>query len=110
MLALPGCGGAQPAAAPPGLPRAAPQLFLPGDGELWVVDTATERAREFALPQLSPGDPPHRIAARGGRLVLWGYDTLVVDGRAVDRPPRMLADGSWFFVPGAHPDRVWIAF
>jgi hypothetical protein len=87
-----------------------PRLFLAGDGELWVVDAAAERARRIALPQLSPGDPPHRIIVRDGRLVLWGYDTLVLDGRAVDRPPRTLVAGSWFFVPSAHPDRVWIAF
>jgi hypothetical protein len=105
ILALAGCGGggAGGAAVP------SPRLFLAGDGELWMVDAAAERARRIALPQLSPGDPPHRIVRRGGRLVLWGYDTLVLDGRAVDRRPRTIAAGSWFFLPSAHPDRIWIA-
>jgi hypothetical protein len=108
ILALAGCGrdGApQPAGSSPPSPR----LFLAGDGELWVVDADAERARRIALPQLSPGDPPHRIVRRGGRLVLWGYDTLVLDGRAADRPPRTLVAGSWFFMPSVHPDRVWVA-
>jgi hypothetical protein len=106
ILALAGCGAdeaSRPAARP------SPQLFLAGDGELWVVDARAERARRIALPQLAGGDPPHRIVRRGGRLVMWGYDTLVLDGRAVDRPPRTLVAGSWFFLPSAHPDRVWIA-
>jgi hypothetical protein len=109
ILALAGCGGAA-AAPPPDPPATFPRLYLAGDGELWVVDVAAERARRIAVPRLTPGDPPFRILRRGGQFVLWAYDTLVLDGNAVDRPPRTLVADSWFFVPSAHQDRVWIAF
>ncbi len=85
------------------------RLYLAGDGELWIVDVATERTRRLALRRLAPGDPPYRIVRRGRRLVLWGYTTYVADP-AFRRPPRALARGSWFFLPSAHPDRVWIAY
>ncbi len=103
------CGGGRPAGAVGKAAAPSPRLYLAGDGELWIVDVATERARRVPLRQLAPGDPPHRIVARGRRLVLWGYRTYVAD-RRFRRPPRTLARRSWFFIPSAHPDRVWIAF
>jgi hypothetical protein len=83
------------------------RLYLAGDGQLTVVDVEAERARVVDLPQLSPGDPPYRIARRGRSLVLWGYDTYAVD-LDVSVPPRKLHK-SWFFIPSAVEDRVWVA-
>jgi hypothetical protein len=97
-LLLAGCGSGEPP----------PRLFLAGDGELWVVDVENERARHVVLPQLGPGDPPHRVVRRDGRLVLFGADTYVA-GPVVDGL-RPLADDSAFFFPSVHDDRVWIAF
>jgi hypothetical protein len=83
-----------------------PGLYLAGDGELWIVDVATEHARHLMLRQLAPGDPPDRIVRR---LVLWGFTTYLADP-AFRRPLRTLARRSWVFIPSARPDRVWIAF
>ena len=83
------------------------RLVLAGDGELWVVDVATASARRFEMPELSPGDPPHRIARRDGELVAWGYETLVLDPDAVSRPSVLVPD-SLIFIPSALRDRVWV--
>jgi hypothetical protein len=84
VLVLAACGAT---------PRAAdgPRLYLAGNGELWVVDVAHQRVRHFARPLLDVGDPPHRILARGRRLVMGSAygDTA-------------------FFLPSQHRDRVWV--
>jgi hypothetical protein len=102
-------GGGEPAGPARETAAPSPRLYLAGDGELWVVDVATERARHVPLRRLAPGDAPHHIVRRGRRLVLWGYRTYVADP-GFRRPPRTLVRDSWFFIPSAHPDRVWIAF
>jgi len=102
-------GGGEPAGPVREAATPSPRLYLAGDGELWIVDVATERARRVPLRQLVPGDPPHKIVRRGRRLVLWGYRTYVADP-GFRRPLRTLVRDSWFFIPSAHPDRVWIAF
>jgi hypothetical protein len=103
------CGGGEAAGPVRAAAAPSPRLYLAGDGELWIVDVATERVRHLALRQLAPGDPPHRIVRRGRRLVLWGYATYVADP-GFRRPPRTLVSRSWFFMPSANPNRVWIAF
>jgi hypothetical protein len=103
------CGGEEPAGPVRDAAALSPRLYLAGDGELWIVDVAAERPRHVPLRQLAAGDPPHRVVRRGRRLVLWGYTTYVADP-GFRRPPRTLDRGSWFFIPSAHPDRVWIAF
>ena len=102
-------GGGEPAGPVREAAAPSPRLYLAGDGELWIVDVATERARHVRLRRLSPGDAPHRIVRRGRRLVLWGYRTYVADP-GFRRPPRTLVRDSWFFIPSAQLDRVWIAF
>jgi hypothetical protein len=113
MLALVGvavgCGGDKPAGVVREAVAPSSRLYLAGDGELWIVDVATERARHLLLRQLAPGDPPYRIVRRGRRLVLWGFTTYVADA-AFRRPLRVLARRSWFFIPSAHPNRVWIGY
>jgi hypothetical protein len=103
------CGGGEPAGPVQGATAASLRLYLAGDEELWIVDVAAERVRHVPLRELAAGDPPHRIVRRGRRLVLWGYTTYVADP-GFRRPPRTLASRSWFFIPSAHPDRVWVAF
>jgi hypothetical protein len=84
-----------------------PRLYLAGDGELWVVDVAGGSVRHQSLPQLSPGDPPYRIVRRGNKLVLWSYQTLLLDPAAGAQPRTLLPD-SWIFIPSAAPDRIWV--
>jgi hypothetical protein len=84
LVLLTGCGGE---------PRAArgPQLYLAGNGELWVVDVAHQRARHLTRPLLDVGDAPHRILARGRRLVMGSQ-----------------YGDSAFFLPSLRRDRVWV--
>jgi hypothetical protein len=103
--ALAGCAGGNARQHSEPLPPAS--LYLAGDGVLTIVDVDAGYVEEMALSELAPGDPAHRIVRRGDRLVFWGRDTFVVDAD-VGTPPRRLGD-SWFFVPSAHPERVWLA-
>jgi hypothetical protein len=101
LLAVAGCAGERD----PGPPEPA-RLFLAGDGELTVVDVDAARVEVHELPVLAPGDPLYRIVLRGDKLVVFGFDTYVLDP---ERPtsPRKLGD-SWYFVPSSEPDRVWL--
>lgn len=85
-----------------------PRLYLAGDGELWMIDLEG-RMRRVELPELSSGDAPYRIVRRGDRLVAWGYDTYLLDPKLKASPTVIVRD-SWFFIPSAREDRVWIAF
>ena len=104
-----GCGGTEresPTAPSVGSPPE-PTLFLAGDGELTVVDVDAGNAEVHPLAELAPGDPPYRIVRRGSELVVYGGDTYVLD-HDLRSTPRKLGD-SWFFIPSAEPDRVWLA-
>jgi hypothetical protein len=103
LLALGGCAGGERESGPPPEPA---RLFLAGDGELTVVDVDAARARVRPVPELAPGDPLYRIVRRGNLLVLFGVDTYVLDAD-LRSPPRKLGESS-YFVPSAHPDRVWL--
>src|SRR4051794_33868955 len=85
LCVVAGCGGAQPRAA------SGPRLYLAGNGELWVVDVDNQRVRHLTRPLLEVGDPPHRILARGHRLVMGSE----------------YGDGA-FFLPSQRRDRVWV--
>src|SRR3954451_22756717 len=85
-LLITACGSSAPRR-----PEAGPRLYLAGDREMWIVDADAGRVRHVSRPQLEPSDVPHRILARGHRLVV---------GAAFG--------GSAFFLPSAHPDRVWV--
>jgi hypothetical protein len=81
-----GCGGAAPQTA------TGPHLYLAGEGELWDVDVAAQHARRVPESQLRDvGDPPHRILARGRRLIMG----------------TQYGDGS-YFLPSVRRDRVWL--
>jgi hypothetical protein len=105
LLLLAACGGAE--TDTPTVTSPPTRLFLAGDGELTVVDVDAGRAERRPLAELAPGDPPYRIVRRGNELVLYGGATYVLDS-ALRSPPRKLGD-SWFFIPAAEPDRVWLA-
>jgi hypothetical protein len=85
VLLLVGCGGSAS-------PRAAgPTLYLAGDNELWIVDADSERVRHEYRADLGPGDPPHKVLARGHRVLMGSP----------------YGNGA-FFIPSARPDRVWV--
>ena len=112
-LALAACGG-PPGGTDPDGPRKesrkAATLFLAGNGELWTVDVDAERAEHLRMPELAAGDPPHRIAAIGDRLALWGYDVAGVPLADPSGSARTLASDAWIFIPAAEDDRIWVGF
>jgi hypothetical protein len=55
-LVVVGCGADQEEVVGPERARP-PELVLAGDGEMWVVDVAAERARHVRVRELSPGGP-----------------------------------------------------
>lgn len=82
-------------------------LFLAGDGEAWIVDPTRQTARHLSMPELPPGDAPHRVARRGGELVAWAYETLIVHP-GDDPATEVLVPDSLVFIPSSAPDRVWV--
>jgi hypothetical protein len=104
------CGGDKPADIVGEAAAPSPRLYLAGDGELWIVDVARERVRHVRLRELGPGDHPERIVRRGRRLGFAGRTTTYVADPGFRRPVRTLASRAWFFIPSAHPGRVWVAF
>jgi hypothetical protein len=86
----------------------APRLFLAGDGELWVVESGSERVRRVRMPQLAAGDPPTRILRRGEGLAMWGYDVWRLEPGRPESPPRRIVRRGWFFIASAHPERIWV--
>lgn len=107
LLVVAGCGGTERDSPAVGSPAEPTSLFLAGDGELTVVDVDAGRAERHPVAELAPGDPLYRIVRRGNDLVVYGGDTYVLD-LDLRSPPRKLGD-SWFFIPSAEPDRVWLA-
>ncbi|HEV2755309.1 MAG TPA: hypothetical protein VG318_05985 [Actinomycetota bacterium] len=106
VLTSRGFGDGAPAPSPSARTEG-PRLYLAGDGEVWMVNL-DGHVKHLRTPQLGPGDPPHRIVARGPRLVAWGYETYSVDPK-LKRPPSVLVDDSFFFLPSANRNRVWVA-
>src|SRR5262245_9166393 len=86
LCVLAGCGGGGRVE-----PVAGPKLYLAGDRELWVVDADSGRVHHVFSPELGPGDPPHKVLARGRRVVMG----------------RPYGDRA-FFLPSARSDRVWV--
>src|ERR671919_2695690 len=96
LLALAGGCGGDPEDEGRSASGESPRLFLAGDGELWAVDVSEERVQHVELPELSPGDPPHRIVRRGDRLIPWACTTVALDpGR--DAGAGFCPRGTWFF-------------
>jgi hypothetical protein len=72
------------------------------------LNVATGASDTVSVPQLGAGDAPYFLARIGDRLILWGYDIYSLDPNDLHTPPVKIADGSWFFVPSANPDRIWV--
>jgi hypothetical protein len=49
----------------------------------------------------------HRVVRRGDQFVVFGFATYTM--RDADAPLETLAAESWFFIPSADDDRVWLA-
>ena len=84
LALLAGCGETRTSGA-------GPTLYLAGDNELWIVDADSGRVRHENRADLGPGDPPHKVLARGRRVL-------------IGSPYGSRA----FFLPSARPDRVWV--
>ena len=50
----------------------------------------------------------HRVVRRGDQFVVFGFATYTM--RDGDAPLETFAAQSWFFIPSADDDRVWLAF
>jgi hypothetical protein len=106
LLALAGCDGTE-RDSPSGSSAEPTLLFLAGDGELTIVDVDSASAEVHSPAELAAGDPQYRIVRRADKLVVYGGDNYVLDP-SLRTPPKKLGD-SWFFIPSARPDRVWLA-
>jgi hypothetical protein len=78
--------------------------------EVTSIDATRGAARTYKVPELAAGDPPVYVARIGNRLVFWGYDIYTLDLLDLDAPSQTIANGSWFFVPSATPDRIWVVW
>jgi hypothetical protein len=109
VLALVASGCAEEPAVRSGVSqRGGPvRLYLAGDGQLAIVDVEAESARVVEMGELAAGDPPYRIVRRGRSLVFYGKEATYAIGLDVRGPPKRIHE-SWFFIPSAAEDRVWV--
>lgn len=88
-------------------------FFSDGFGLLTEVDIDERSVIVHDLPELAPGDPLYKLVSRGDVLVFYGQTDIGPATYAVDpdtpRSPALIDDETWFFVPSAVEDRVWIA-
>lgn len=98
------------------LPQLAEQtdsfVYLTTDNTLTIVDVDSAVVSVHGIPELAPGDPPHRIVSRGDRLVFYGQtqtDPAVYVLDPSESLTPVLIDEAWFFIPSAEEDRVWLA-
>lgn len=88
--------------------EAGTRIFFAWNNEFTVVDVEAASSDTIELPELSGGDPPFHLIRRGDNLIFWGGETYSLDARNPSLEPVVIAEDSWFFVPSAEPDRVWI--
>lgn len=101
--------GGTPGASPtPSTTDAVPSLFLAGSAEAWIVDLDSGSARRIEMPELSAGDPSFHAVRRDGKIVAWGDRTTYVLDPERAFAPTVLSNDSWFFIPSAVEDRVWV--
>lgn len=86
--------------------EAGTRVFFAWSGELTAVDIEAGTSETIDVPELAAGD----LVRRGDHLVFWdgATATYALHARNLTDDPIMLAEDSWFFVPSANPDRVWI--
>jgi hypothetical protein len=74
-------------------------------GELTAVDIEAGTSDTVEVPVLASGN----LVRRGNHLVFSGDSTTyALDAGTLTADPLVIADDSWFFVPSASPDRVWV--
>ena len=89
--------------------EAGTRIFFAWNNEITMVDVEAASSDTIELPELAAGDPPFYLIRRGDNLIFWGGETYALDARAPRGDPVVIAEDSWYFVPSAEPDRVWIA-
>jgi len=72
-------------------PATGPHVYLAGNGELWDVDIVGRQVHHERQALLDAGTSPHRILARGDRLIMGSQ-----------------FGESAFFLPSLRPDRIWL--
>ena len=94
-------------------------VYLSDDSALVVVNIDAGTASSHRLEELAPGDPPYRLVRRGDLLAFYGATgnatesgsrapaVFTIDPRS-SIEPNLLAE-SWFFIPSANEDRLWLA-
>jgi len=60
-----------------------------------------------SFPELAPGDPPYSMVRADDALVVYGGGRTYAIDLGLESPPRDLG-ASWYFVPSARADRVWL--
>lgn len=115
VFVAPACAERSPVERPSAVPaepitaEAGTRIFFAWNNEITVVDVEAASSDTIELPELAGGDPPFHLIRRGDQLVFWGGETYALDARNPRTDPVVIAEDSWFFVPSADPDRVWIA-
>lgn len=87
-------------------------VYLTTDNTLTIVDVDSAVVSVHGIPELAPGDPPHRIVSRGDQLVFYGQTQTDPAVYVLDPSESLtpeLIDEAWFFIPSAEDDRVWLA-
>jgi hypothetical protein len=103
----PSAGGApaRPAEATPA--EAGSRVFFAWTSELTAVDVEAGTSEAIVVPELAAGE----LIRRGDHLVFGDGatgTTYALDARDLAQDPVVLAEDSWFFVPSASLDRVWV--
>lgn len=86
-------------------------LVFAGTHHLVFVDLDGREMRTHVVAELTGGDPPHRVVARGEALVFWGGgDVHALRPGPLEQvlPPARTLARSTAFVPSADPDRIWV--
>ncbi|MGH2674080.1 MAG: hypothetical protein ACRDKA_06030 [Actinomycetota bacterium] len=98
-----GRGSAGPAETSPAEPGT--RVFFAWTGQITVVDIEAATSETIQLRELAPVG----LVRRGDHLVFGGDGTYALDAQEPTGDPVLIAEDSWYFVPSANPDRVWVA-
>jgi hypothetical protein len=71
------------------------------------IDLASGRTVTASFSELAGGDPPYNMVRAGEELVVYGGGRTYAIDPGLEEPPRDLGE-SWYFVPSARSDRVWL--
>jgi len=111
--AAPACGGDEAATTGGPAPAAADHptgtVFLRHvrSPSITRIDLASGQMVTASFPELAPGDPPYSMVRADDALVVYGGGRTYAIDLGLESPPRDLG-ASWYFVPSARADRVWL--